>query len=343
LQRRPESPPVNRLLFPVQDSTLSAEALAERVLKRYSLSGRVVCRFFRKGICDTYRVEAGDQEYYLKVYKYGRRTRMDVTEEVRLLNHLAANGVSVAKPVMRQDGHYVSRLEAPEGARYAVLFEAARGVAGDEGNHSRIEAFGEMVGRLHQAADKMREPYRRSHLDMHHLVDDNLPAIAALMAHRRADFSLIGRIAEECKNRISQLLPKSKPEYGICHGDLHGGDVCYGENDKPVLFDFDSSGCGWRALDIGVFLASDDWMDITGEAEERRQRRLAAFVDGYSSIRELTEPELSAVQLGPPIRHIYLMGFVLRYTAMREGEHWANDDFVDWHMTWFRHWAERNL
>jgi len=200
-----------------------------------------------------------------------------------------------------------------------------------------------MVGRMHQAADQMHEPYRRSHLDMHHLVDDNLPAIASLMAHRGADFSLIGRIADECKSRISQLLPKSKPEYGICHGDLHGGDVCYDENHKPALFDFDSSGCGWRALDIGVFLASDDWMDITREAEERRRRRLASFVEGYSGVRTLTEHELSAVQLGPPIRHIYLMGFVLRYTATWEGEHWANDHFIDWHMTWFSHWAERPL
>jgi len=334
---------VSRRLFPVQDSTLSAEALAERVLKRYRLSGRVVCRFFRKGICDTYRVEAGDQEYYLKVYKFARRTRMDVTEEVRLLNDLAANGVSVARPVMRQDGRYVNRLAAPEGARYSVLFEAAHGVAGDGGDHSRIEAFGKMVGRMHRCADRMRAPYRRSHLDMRHLVDDNLPVIAPLMAHRGADFSVICRIAEACKNRISQWLPRSKPEYGICHGDLHGGDVYYDKNHNPVLFDFDSSGCGWRALDIGVFLASDDWMDITCEAEDRRQRRLAAFVDGYSSIRKLTAHELSAVQIGPPVRHIYLMGHVLRYTAVQEGEHWANDSFIDWHMAWFRHWAERNL
>lgn len=96
-------------------------------------------------------------------------------------------------------------------------------------------------------------------------------------------------------------------------------------------------------LDVGVFLASDEWMDTAGEAEERRRCRLASLVDGYSSIRKLTEHELVAVQLTPPIRHIYLMGFVLRYTTTREGEHWANDDFIDWHITWFRHWAESSL
>lgn len=167
--------------------------------------------------------------------------------------------------------------------------------------------------------------------------------IAPLMAHRGEGFGMIRRIADECESQLSQLLPKSKPEYGLCHGDLHGGDVRYDENNKPVLFDFDSSGCGWRALDIGVFLASDGWMDITREAEDRRQRKLEAFLNGYSSVRELTEQELFAIQLVPPFRHIFLMGFVLRYTSVYDGDHWANDDFIDWHMTWFNNWAESNL
>ena len=329
---------MSQRLFPVQDSTLSAEALSERVLKRYRLPGQAVCRLFRKGICDTYRAVAGGQEYYLKVYRHARRTRMDVTEEVRLLNYLAEHGISVARPVKRRDGLYVTRLEAPEGSRYSVLFEAAPGEQDDGGDRDRIEALGKMVGRMHQRADAMPEPYRRTHLDMRHLVDDNLSVIAPLMAHRPEDFGLLNQIADRCKGRIAELLPDTKPEYGICHGDLHGGDVCYYRRNRPVLFDFDSSGCGWRALDIGVFLASDEWMDTTCEVEHRRQRNLDVFLKGYSNSRSLTDHELSAVQLGPPIRHVFLMGHVLRYTTVRDGDHWANDNFIDWHMTWFRHW-----
>ena len=193
-----------------------------------------------------------------------------------------------------------------------------------------------MVARMHQCADNMPEPYHREHLDMKHLLDDNLAAIAPLMAHRNEDFALIKDIAEHCRNRITQLLPKSKPEYGVCHGDLHGGDVRYDENNVPVLFDFDSSGCGWRALDVGIFLASDDWMDVSSEAESKRQSRLSALLEGYSTIRKLSDAELEVIQLTPPVRHIYLMGFVLRYTTTYEGEHWANDNFIDWHINWFK-------
>lgn len=329
-------------LFPVQDSTLSADALSDWVRGKYGFCGTTVCQFHRKGICDTYRVTAGDTEYYLKIYKHERRSRLDVGEEVRLLNHLAENGISVAKPVVQQDGEYVNELAAPEGTRIAVLYEAAIGARGDEEDPGRIRALGEMVGRMHRCADEMPEPYQRRHLDMAHLVDENLAAIAPFVAHRPEDLTVIERIAEHCKRRVTDLLPQTKPEYGICHGDLHGGDVCYRDGVTPMLFDFDSSGCGWRALDIGVFLASDEWMDISAEAEDRRQTKLATFLEGYSTQRTLSKNERVAIQLTPPIRHIFLMGHVLRYTAATQGDHWADDSFVDWHMTWFHQWADRH-
>ena len=321
--------------FPIQNSTLSAEGLIPRILKRYDLPKPVSCDFFRKGICDTYKVKTAQTDCFLKIYMYGRRTRLDVTEEVRLLNYLSRNHVAVAKPIARKNQNFVNQLRTSEGVRYAVLFEAAEGV--EEGNdENRIKAYGEMVARFHQCSDRMRGAYRRKHLNMNLLVDNNLAAISPLMAHRPADFAIIKNIGDQGKRRISNLLTTSKPEYGICHGDLHGGDVLYEEDNLPVLFDFDSSGCGWRALDIGVFLTSSQWMDISSKAEERRQERLTTFLRGYSSQRKLIENELSAIQCAPPIHHIFLMGHVLRYTIMYEGVHWANNQFIDWHMNWFR-------
>jgi len=328
--------------LPIQNSTVSSEALIPWILKKYDLSQPVSCQLFRKGICDTYLIKTSQTDFFLKIYMHGRRTRLDVTEEVRLLNYLGKNNVSVARPIMQKDGSYVSQLKTPEGVRYAVLFEAAEGVKEDN-DEGRIKALGDMVGRFHQCSDKMRGAYRRKHLDMKYLVDDNLTAISSLMVHRTADFKIIENIGNCCKEQISHLLTKSKPEYGICHGDLHGGDVRYKADNTPVIFDFDSSGCGWRALDIGVFLTTPDWMDTSDEAEKLRQTQLSTFLQGYSNHRQLNENELAAVQLTPPIHHIFLMGIVLRYFTVYEGNYWANDEFIDWHMNWFRYWAEKNL
>ena len=326
-------------LFPIQNATLSAKALVPWLLSEYTLPKSISCEFYRKGICDTYIIKTPEAGYYLKIYLYGRRTRLDVTEEVRLLNYLGKNGISVIKPVIKRDKNYVSQLKTPEGVRYTVLFEEAEGVQEDN-DQGRIKALGDMVGRFHQCSDKMQGEYRRKHLDMKYLIDDNLAAISPLMAHRTADFKIIENIGVSCKEQISQLLTTSKPEYGICHGDLFGGDVRYKTDNTPVIFDFDSSGCGWRALDIGVFLTTPEWMDTSDEAEKLRQTQLLTFLQGYSRHRQLNENELTAIQLTPPIHHIFLMGHVLRYTALYEGNYWANDDFLDWHMKWFKCWVE---
>lgn len=342
--RNKESDHMKVGLFPVQNSTPSAKALVPWLLEKYSFSQSISCEFYRKGsgICDTYLVKTAASDYYLKIFMHGRRTKLDVSEEVRLLNYLGRNGVSVAMPVVRKDGSYVSQLRAPEGTRYAVLYEGAKGVEGDD-DENRIKALGDMVARFHQCSDEMPGEYRRKHLDMKHLIDDNLVAISWLMAHRKADYRLIENIAESCKNQILRLLPTSKPEYGICHGDLYGGDVRYGEDNTPVIFDFDSSGYGWRALDIGVFQGTPDWMDISDEAEQLRQAQLSLFLESYSKHRKLGENELYIIQLTPAVHHIFLFGHYLRYYGIHQGNYFANDNYIGWHMKWFRYWAEKEF
>lgn len=330
-------------LFPVQDSTLDTSALMHWAVITFGLSLETRCEFVRKGICDTYKLATPEAAYFLKVYKHRRRTRLDVGEEVRLLNHVMDHGVRVALPVASLDGRYVHAMSAPEGIRYAVLFTEAAGELGDQGIPERIQAFGECTARMHAAADKLPEPYQREALDMACLIQSPLDAIATFMEHRPEDRRVIKQIGEYCSGQVEEALPRTKPEFGICHGDLHGADTTYDEQDRPTLFDFDSSGCGWRALDIGVYPASDEWMDTSEKAALRRQRHLRMFLQGYESVRTLSSEERWVIELCAPIRHIFLMGHVLRNTRTQRGNHWANDDFIDWHMTWFNHWAQIHL
>lgn len=331
-------------IFPVQNSTLSEKALSIWLSEKYNLQKPVNCVFYRKGlgICDTYRVESGKMSHFLKIFMHDRRIETDVSEEVRLLNYLGENGVSVAMPLMKTDGSYASELNAPEGSRYAVLYEGVEGdEIGDDENH--IRAFGEMVGRFHQCCDDMPGEYRRKHLDMEFFLDSSIESILPFMVYRIEDLTLIKKIAEYCKEQIPALLPKLHPEYGICHGDLFGGDVRITEDGMAVIFDFDSSGCGWRALDIGVYRGSPDWMDTSDEADRIRTKQQSIFLDDYSKYRSITENELRVIQLSPPVHHIFLMGHFLRYYGIHQGYSFADDEYLEWYMVWFRYWAKKNL
>ena len=291
-------------------------------------------------MADTYRVRSGGRYHFFKVHRAGRRSRRDVEEEVRLLQHLLREGIGVCEPVAAADGACVVTIPAPEGDRFAVLYRAVEGVEGTTDVHRR--ALGEMVARMHRSADRLDPPYQRDCLELEHVLDDNLEAIARLMVNRGADLELITRIASHARSLITSSLTPRSPEHGVCHGDLHGGDVLYSAEGRPVIFDFESSGTGWRALDIAVFGGSTDWMDIRDQSQALRQREVGEFLEGYTSVRALTKGEEAVLRLDSAVHHIFLMGLVLRYWTARDGWHWANDDFVDWHMKWFRHWAQHH-
>jgi Ser/Thr protein kinase RdoA (MazF antagonist) len=319
---------------------LSAAALADLVFQEYNVPSFPACRFWRKGMSDAYRVESSDRLFFLKISMAKRRSREEIDEEVRLLVHLAKGGVSVAGPVPRKDGGLVTALAAPEGERYAVLYEGARGVEGTTRRH-RLE-LGRMVALMHRSADDLQPPYRRDDLELPHVLNDNLEAIGSLMEHRRDELAVITTIAEHARRVITSALMPRPPEHGPCHGDLHGGDVLYSADRVPAIFDFDSSGQGWRALDIAVFQGSRDWMDTSEEAEVQRRREVDEFLEGYLTIRELSSGERKVLRLDGAVHHIFLMGTVLRWWRERDGHHWADDSFIDWHMKWFRHWIEHH-
>jgi Ser/Thr protein kinase RdoA (MazF antagonist) len=192
---------------------------------------------------------------------------------------------------------------------------------------------------MHRCLDSFPLPYQRQVLDLSHLVDENLETIGEFMQHRRHEFDLIFSIARSIQ-KLSLFSTTNAPEFGPCHGDLHGGDVAYDPANNPTLFDFDSSGCGWRAYDIGIYPASVEWMDISKSVAAIRSQRLQSFLGGYAEYRTFSSDELDVVRASPAIRHIFLMGHVLKFTTITNGSHWANDDFIDWHMKWFTNWKK---
>ena len=78
---------------------------------------------------DVYRVDTRDAAYILKVYMHGRHSRGEIEAEVNFLNDLLDHDIAVAAPVANNDGAYLDEIDAPEGTRCAVLFDA---LSGDE-------------------------------------------------------------------------------------------------------------------------------------------------------------------------------------------------------------------
>jgi Ser/Thr protein kinase RdoA (MazF antagonist) len=325
--------------FPVRHSILDEDALVGRALSRYALKGPLRCQFYRRSMSDAYAVRAGGETFFFKVYLYGRHSREEIEAEIAFANDLLSDGISVAAPVADRCAEYIVDLNAPEGTRYGVLFRAATGEAPQETTLAHSAAFGRLAARIHACADRQNRAYQRRHLDETYLIRDPIRGMRPFLRHRPADLDYLNRFGEDIIGELRALLPKRSPEYGVCHGDLHTGNARLGRDGRLTLYDLDSFGYGWRALDIGVYRVSYDWLSLDRETKVRKDGFWAAFLDGYAEVRTLGDHELSAVALALPIRHLELMGLTMRYWAQHQGIHWINDAYFDQHVAWFKQWT----
>ena len=326
--------------FPVIASVLSPERLVTSVLGRYELGGPVRCRFFRRGVNDTYEVWAGKTPYFLRVFCHAWRTRREIEGELEVLEHLREDGVGVSHALRRRDGRYLTRVRAPEGARWAVLFTAAAGTP-PQMDLARSASYGKLVAQVHASLDRMQERPGRFQLDLDHLVVSPLNQIAKHRGSQGKDMDYLESLGGLLAERIDALLPREAPLYGGCHGDHHGGNVHMDGSGRLTLFDFDCGGYGWRSYDVAVFL----WhlslrYGINGTGRAKATRRWNAFLTGYGDVRELSPNEVEATRLFVPARHIWLMGLHVG-GAERFGHSFVGNAYFDRQVRFLRRWDQR--
>jgi Ser/Thr protein kinase RdoA (MazF antagonist) len=327
--------------FAARHSILDELELAELLGTRYELGRSVRCRLLRCSMSHAYRVQASSGAYVLKVHIRGRHTRQAIEAEVRFLSDLLAHDVAVASPVPDRDGGYVLAIDAPEGTRYAVLFKTVEGAEPDETRHEDNVSFGRLVARLHNCADGLDRTYERWELDGKYLVEQALAGLEPRMGHREQDFEYLCGVGRDLVAEVERRLPKTAPQHGMVHGDLHTGNTRFDETGRIVLFDFDTCGYGWRALDVGTYAANHRWLNTSDEAATTRERMWESFLEGYAAQRTLSDDELAVGRLGVPLRHFELIGITIRYWAPQTGDYWINDEYFDVHVGWFKWWLKK--
>ncbi len=147
------------------------------------------------------------------------------------------------------------------------------------------------------------------------------------------------RLARALWLEVKHRLTATAPHYGFCHGDLHTGNALLTDADELFLLDFDACGFGWRAMDIGTYYASHDWMNLSVESRKERRQILAHFLAGYTSVRALSEEEIGTIDLFMAIRHFELLGLLLQRVPF-SGAHWVNQREFQTDVAWFEAWLE---
>ncbi|MDH5163957.1 phosphotransferase [Heyndrickxia oleronia] len=313
-------------MLAVAYSTLSEKAISDYIAENYHIKP-IEVNYLIRGINDTYVVKDDHSKYVFRVYRSDWRSHEDeVAFELELLIYLKNQGIPVSYPIAKIDGHHINTLYVPEGKRFGVLFSYADGEETPIDNENISLLFGKAVAELHQKTTNFTSNKQRSELNLEFLIDHPLEVIQKAMVHRSEDFTFIEEVAIKLKNRIQELEPKGL-DWGICHGDLHGNQNISFCNDLTYThYDFDICGYGWRAYDIAEFRLARQYH--TNGDKELLERLWSAFLEGYTSIRELSQNDLAAIPVFVWIRELWLMGlcFQLRHI---DGGIDTGDDFID--------------
>lgn len=314
-----------RNLFPVEASLLSQRAVEETIKSEYfPKQSAVTCKLHYRSIHDTYIVFCNGGEYYFKVYRCGLRTEDEIQAEKSLLLILRDSGIPAIEPVLKKDGEYIIRFELAEGQRYGVLYTSTgvRSVDTDCETDLFNIKLGRYIASIHNAWDKIVYPVDRWHLDLDTFIDKSMEYIRIYRQWYSFDIDFLEEVARKTRERISSILLKDKPGYGICHGDIAGSNIRIDSNDNPVLIDFDFCGYGWRLNDLSVYVNafSLGWEE-TGI--KKRKQRSEAFLEGYLGNTSLTDIEFDNMYLFVPFRRIFNIGTLYISMSNTWGDNWV--------------------
>lgn len=320
-------------VYKVQFSVIAPSELNSRLLSRYNLH-QVSCKFYTQGVNDIYIVTCKEGTYYLKISLAGLRNKEEIEAEIAIVNRLVETGVSVASPVADMEGVFIHEVQAPEGKRYTVLWNEAKGdIKGIKTKDESIN-LGILMGNMHICLDGLN--VHRHNLNAFHLVDKPLKYIKEFYGETPY-YIRLEQAGSVIRSHLDNMMTTDTGIYGLCHGDTHNYNIRY-NNTKPILFDFDCSGYGLRAYDLAV----QRWniamfqMDMDKEAKQ-----WSDLLEGYTAIRNVNQRELDGINILVAARNLWLMGLQLDCIHYNRGHDWLDENYIKNNTEFIEQWINK--
>lgn len=323
-------------MLKTQHSVVRPDTLLTVIQRHYPTTGAHGCKILALNCNDNFFINGKRQDYVFRLNRKDWWPVSDFDEELRFLEFLRRHKVSAVVPKRNKQNQRYIAVKTVEGTRYGALFGYLPGqhMTFSPGRRNiNMIRLGELAARLHAAADKFNPPAQRWTMSFDFLVTETLEGLAPLFAQRDKDLTYLHRLAERLQGLLDDT-PAGALDFGLCHGDLHTGNVWLSPDGDLTLIDFDWSGYCWRIYDLATL-----WWTLRDDQSAPRWR---AVLRGYTRVRRLSCQEKSLLPAFVMIREFELLGFHL---MMRKhlGDAWLDDNYYDRHMRFIRGWVKQHL
>ena len=316
--------------FPIQSSILSPDALLKEISLRYGLKV-LQCRLWSAGLNDVYLLHETTRKYFLRTSHTKRFSKKDYEEELNAMLQLRTRGINTCIPVKQLDETYIWEINAPEGKRYAVLFEEVK-------NDNTVNNYnmGKLAADIHKVSDEVKLNISRQFIAYEQLISLPIKSIIESGFMNEMDTQFIVESSIEIWNYLKSHIPYRTPYYGYCHGDIHSGNV-YFNHGIPQIFDFDCMGIGYRAYDLCVYL----WDETTVNEEFINSEEWKDYLRGYNEVRILLDEEIIAIPALAALRQLWFIGLIIDATNINNSWDGVNDSFFKEQLKRYTFWYDK--
>ena len=302
---------------------MTEEKLIQLLQTKYALEN-VTLEFLREGGSKTYIVN-GEKKYLLKVI--GSAFFATAKQSVLVTRYLEGNGFPVPKTILTQTGEAIVEVsDADDSEPYLVLLQEF--VEGEEPNLENPETadkVGDLVGKLHwlmercpvQPVIRDKQFFIGRYIDL--LRQKSYPQIAAYE-----------ELGERLWKKVENL------PYGICHGDLHRGNLLQTRDGQIYFLDFDTICRAPAMFDVMVMCDMTNYFNLQQEDIEITRAVYEKFLAGYTKHHPLSPEEKLSFSDWVGIRHFQLQATILEI----HGINCIDEKFVDYQLYWLNKWME---
>lgn len=289
-------------VFPVTDSTLSADALNTLVHEKYNFGADFSCSLFRTGINDTYFLTNGSDKYVARIYSYNWRTKAAILEEIKLLNQLKDKGLSVSYPIQDSKGSYLQSLNAPEGLRFMVVFSFAEGKKVRFLTNKMCTTIGTFMAKMHKntrAFGLERVNYTEAII-----LEKPFSFATQYFSESLDEMVYLKGLVKELNTSFLDLDAASWQK-GIVHMDIWYDNFNVDSKGEITVFDFDFCGTGWFVLDVAYFCSQ--LFHIETDKKQYDEKR-TIFLEAYQSVMPLSKQEIQGIPSAGAAAWIFYLG-----------------------------------
>jgi len=258
----------------------------ERILGDYTLGALHGFEGIAAGIENSnFFIDTDSGRYVLTIFE--RMNAEELPYFMRLMKHLSHHGLSCPDVMVRRDESLLFELENGEESKQGCIVSCLSGRTLDELNMAQLRSSGRALAQLHLAGAGFNQ--HRDNPTGIAWLEETIDGMMADVQERYGEGAALLLYDEMNFQREMHAKAPDLPR-GVIHGDLFVDNILFEGDEVSGIIDFYYAHDAAYAMDIAISLNAQ--AVLLGDDD---QARMQAFLDGYESLRSLSDMEKQAL------------------------------------------------